>query len=453
METDGRQLRGDGRRVFGGPATAGNGRPEVSGQGAGGTAAAERPDTDAKDRPWLFGLLIAPSAVVANGVIQGGVLAFLLSQQGVESAARAHVVWLLALPTSLYFLWSPITDFLVRRRTWLLSGALASAVLMVAAFRQPRLTSTGSMVMMFLSACCSQLVVSSCGGMLGALKAERTRRVSASFYQSGSMAFGAAAASVMIWMSARVGRSMLGIVAGLLVAVPALFALAAPKQEVIAQSTFAAEWRRIWGEFKATFLRWKAVPYTLCMVFPMASGAAVGLLPGVARDYGVNGDSVAWMNGLVGTLLTAVGALAATLLPVKSRAAVTYLSVALVNAATLCVLWLGPLGPATYYAGVTLYLFTVGMSYALFTAVVLEFLGDSGKSGSGRYSIINSLGNVPVLYVIALDGWGGSRFGPRGLPGTEAVVGGAGAVVLLAYFLIRREAPDRVKAAQENHRL
>ena len=39
----------------------------------------------ARDRPWLFGLLIAPSAVVANGIIQGGVLGYLLSQHGVGS--------------------------------------------------------------------------------------------------------------------------------------------------------------------------------------------------------------------------------------------------------------------------------------------------------------------------------------------------------------------------------
>ena len=140
---------------------------------------------------------------------------------------------------------------------------------------------------------------------------------------------------------------------------------------------------------------------------------------------------------LGGAALTAVGSLAATLIPARFRASVAYLTVALVNAATLGVLWLGPLLPATYYLGVTLYLFTVGMAYAMFTAVVLEFLGASGKSGSGRYSIINSLGNVPVVYMLAMDGWGGNRWGTRGLAGTEAVMGAVGATVLLAYFLTK----------------
>lgn len=93
------------------------------------------------ERPWIFGLLISPSAVVANGVIQGGVLAYLFSQQGMSSGEQAKIVQWLALPTSLYFLWSPITDFFVRRRAWLLIGAIAAAVLMGVAFRQAHLSS------------------------------------------------------------------------------------------------------------------------------------------------------------------------------------------------------------------------------------------------------------------------------------------------------------------------
>src|ERR1700761_2970908 len=131
------------------------------------TAALARPE-----RPWLFGFLIAPSAVVANGVIQGGVLAFLLSRQGIGSGAQSALIALLALPTMLYFLWSPITDFFVRRRTWLLVGGVLAGLLMAWAFHQPMLSSRGTMALMLLSACCVQLVVSSCGGMMGAMRSE-----------------------------------------------------------------------------------------------------------------------------------------------------------------------------------------------------------------------------------------------------------------------------------------
>ena len=85
--------------------------------GAGGLVRVDKPE-----RPWTYGLMIAPSAVLANGVVQGGALGYLLSRQGVGSGGQAHMIFLLALPTSLYFLWSPITDFFVRRRTWVLLG-------------------------------------------------------------------------------------------------------------------------------------------------------------------------------------------------------------------------------------------------------------------------------------------------------------------------------------------
>jgi PAT family beta-lactamase induction signal transducer AmpG len=398
------------------------------------------PETDRDQRPWLFGLLIAPSAVVANGVIQGGVLAYVMRQEGISGLRAAQIISLLSLPTMIYFLWSPITDFVLRRRTWLLLGGVSAGLLMALALRERSLASRTAVVLMFLGACCSQLVVSSCGGMMGAMRLDRTKRIASGFYQGGSMGFGAASVFVLVLVYARLTHGWLAVVAAALVVGPALFALAAPGQDVVVEDGFGRTMRRIWSEFKTTFLRWRAVPYTMLMLFPLASGSAVGLLPGVAQDYGVNGQHVAWMNGLAGALLMAAGSLAATLIPARFRASVAYLIVALVNAGTLAILWLGPLRPTTYYLGVTLYLFTVGGAYAMFTAVVLEFLGHSGKSGSGRYSIINSMGNIPVVYMTMLDGWGGSKWGARGLPGTEAVAGAIGATILLAYFLTRRPA-------------
>ena len=196
--------------------------------------------------------------------------------------------------------------------------------------------------------------------MMGALHSERSKRVAGSFYQAGSMGLGALSVSVLIYLSPRVSRDVLGLAAAALIGLPALFALAAPHQDEIHTGSFGHTMHNVWLEFKATFLRWEAIPYTLCMLFPIATGAIVGLIPGVARSYGVSGDNVAWVNGLLGGLLTAAGALAGAALPARISAPVIYLSVAIVNSATLAVLWLGPLTPATYYLGVMLYLFTVG---------------------------------------------------------------------------------------------
>ena len=77
--------------------------------------------------PWLFALMSVPHAVITGGV-SGTLLSFLLRQQGVALHAIANQRALLLLPGSLFFLWSPVTDFLLRRKTWLLLSTAASAL-------------------------------------------------------------------------------------------------------------------------------------------------------------------------------------------------------------------------------------------------------------------------------------------------------------------------------------
>ena len=164
----------------------------------------------------------------------------------------------------------------------------------------------------------------------------------------------------------------------------------------------------------------------------------IGLLPGLAADYGVSGRQVAWMNGVAGALLMAAGAMSASLIPIRIRAPIAFLLAGFVNAAALAVLALGALRPSVYFTSTVLYLFTIGACYALFTGVALEFLGGSGKSGSSRYAIINSLGNLPVAYMAYLDGRSYAHWGPRAMPGADAVLSAVGATLLLAHFVVSR---------------
>ncbi len=393
--------------------------------------------TASHERPWIFNFLIAPDAVLSIGLIDGA-LSYLLRNEGVGAARAASFVALLSLPHAIYFLWGPLTDFWMRRRTWLMLMAAAAAAALLAAFHRASLAARGTIALLFLSAFFGGFTVAACGGIMGTLRSDANRRRAGSFYQSGSLAFGGLAVFLLVSLAARVSLAALGWTVAAMVALPALAALAAPPQRKLSAEPARVTAVRVWRELRATFLRRDAVPYTLLITFPMCSGAMIGLLPGLARDYGVGGAEVAWINGLAGALLTAAGALIASLTPLRIRAPIAFLVAGLVNAATLAILALGPLRPEVYFAGAALFLFTIGACYAFFTGVALEFLGASGKSGSGRYAIINSLGNLPVAYMAWMDGRGYAHWGPRGMPGVDAAVSAAGATLLLAYFLLRR---------------
>jgi len=389
------------------------------------------------ERPWLFNFLIAPMAVMSIGLV-GGALSYLLRREGVDPARGASIVAFVTLPHTIYFLWGPVSDFWISRRNWLILAAAAASIAELFAFHQARLGSSLSVGLLFLSMCFGGLVVAACGGIMGALRDEKNRRLAGSFYQSGSLAFGGIAVFLLVSFAARLKLQSLGWIVAAMIVLPALFAFAVPCQSEFDTNTPREAAARIWLEFRSTFLRWEAIPYTLLITFPMCSGAMIGLLPGLAADYGVSGQQVAWMNGLGGALLMAAGAVAASLVPVRIRAPIAYLISGLVNAATLAILAMGPLRPAVYFGSTALYMFSIGVSYAMFTAVALEFLGGSGKSGSSRYAIINSLGNLPVAYMAFVDGRSYAHWGPRAMPAADAIVSAVGATLLLAHFVLSR---------------
>jgi len=391
---------------------------------------------NAPERPWLFAFLIAPTAVIAIGLVDGA-LSFLLRREGIDPARGAAIVALLGIPHAIYFLWCPFTDFWMRRRTWVLTAAAASAAVVALAFHQPALGSAWAIRLLLVAFCLGLLVAASTGGIMGELRSERNRRLAGGFYQCGSLVVGGVAVFTLVSLSGRVPLGALGLLVAAMIALPALAALAAPAGHPPGEHTARETAVRIAREFRTTFLRWDAIPYTLLIVMPMCSGAMIGLLPALAADFGVGASQVAWLNGLAGALITAAGSLAAARIPVRVHAPTAYLCAGLANAATLSLFALGPQRPQVYIVGTVLYLFTIGACYTLFTGVVLEFMGDSGKSGSTRYSIINSLGNLPVAYMAWVDGRGYAHWGARGMPGIDAALSAIVASVLLLYFVLR----------------
>ncbi|HVC47568.1 MAG TPA: hypothetical protein VND90_10010 [Terracidiphilus sp.] len=398
-----------------------------------------------KERPWLFAFLIAPTAIIDVGLVNGA-LAFLLRREGIGPAHSSALIALLTIPHTIYFLWCPVADFWLKRRSWILLSSAAAAGTMIVAFRQSSLASPWAIRLILLSYCLSLLVAASCGGIMGSFVSEVNRRRAGSFYQAGSLAFSAIAVFSLVGLAGHVTLPTLGWILAAFVFLPALAALALPPESRPPAQALPATFVRIAHEFRVTFLRWDAIPYTLLVTLPMCSGAMIGLLPALAVDFGVSGAQVAWINGLAGALLTTLGTLSVSLIPARIRAPIAFLLAGLANAATLAILALGPMRPAIYFTATVLYLFTIGACWALFTGVALEFLGDSGKSGGARYSIINSLGNLPVAYMAYLDGRGYAHWGTRGMPAIDAILSATAASLLLLYFLAHRT-PRQVAAS------
>ncbi|MDE3199737.1 MAG: hypothetical protein KGN79_02355 [Acidobacteriota bacterium] len=273
------------------------------------------------------------------------------------------------------------------------------------------------------------------------------RRRASSAYQAGSLFFSAITVFALVALADQLPLSGLGWVAASMLLLPTLAVYFLPPEPAPVQQSLRYTFARIRREFGLTFRRWDAIPYTLLITMPLCSGAMIGLLPSLAADFGVSGQQVAWINGLAGALLTTLGTLTASVIPVRLRAPLAYPMAGILNASTLAILAIAPLRPSVYFTGTVLYLFTIGVCWALFTGVALDFLGSSGKSGGARYAIINSIGNLPVAYMTYLDGRGYAHWGPHGMPAMDALLSVSAALFLLIYYRLRG-VPRRIQVEE-----
>ena len=388
---------------------------------------------------WMFALLVLPYAVFSNGFVNT-VVAVLLRAEQVPLDRIANVNALLLAPAMLYCLWSPLVDFWLRRRTWVAIASGIAGLLLGLALQFRSLAAAGPKFLLVLAMAVVMLTSSGVGGLMAAVVPPELKTRASSFFNAGSLGFGALAGGGLLYLSQHLSRKPFGWACGLLVAMPGLLALTVAEPAVVGHGdAFGAVIGRMGREFRQTFFKWSAVPVLLMLCSPLGSGAALSLLPGLAPDYGISINQVAWLNGVAGGLLTALGALMVGFLKLPDDLRPVYALAGLVNAGTLGILCLGHPRPVTYYAAATLFMLTVGGCYALFTALALQLLGISGKSGSSRYAIALSLGNAPVFYMTLVDGQGARLFGVKGLPGADMVVSGGVALAFLAWFWWERQ--------------
>ena len=95
--------------------------------------------------------------------------------------------------------------------------------------------------------------------------------------------------------------------------------------------------------------------------------------------------------------------------------------------------------PFTYGVGYSGYAVSAGFAYAVFTAMVLDIVGRRKHGAASGYAVLNSAGNLPIVYMTWLDGLGYQQWGARGLMATDAAAnGGFGIVLLLVAIFLGR---------------
>ena len=378
--------------------------------------------------PWLIGILAVPGGVGYWGVT-ALLIPFLLRQHGVAVDRIAGVGAIATIPSVWYFVWSPVVDLGLKRRSWiLLSSGLAALAGGLAI-----LESAGSLgwiaTLLFATNLLAGVANSAVGAVMSNIRPEVHGRASG-WFQAGNIGAGALCGGASIWMASFCRVPILAATVTTVMLLPALAALWVVEKShprMAPLPLFAALGRDIrdllWSRRTALGL--------LFFLSPVGAGALMNLISSIGPDYHAPSSEVAWITGASGSLLLAAGALMGGFICDRMHRMTAYAIFGILIGISDVWLAMGGATPFTYGAGYAAYALATGLSYASFTALLLDVLGHGRRAAGTGYSLLTSSGNLPIAYMTWLDGVGYKRAGARGLIAVDALANVAGGVLLL----------------------
>ncbi len=384
---------------------------------------------------WLFGLVSVSYGFVST--VSFLLTPYLLRKNGVLVDRIAGVVAVALIPTAWSFLWSPLADCGVRRRSCVLFSAVAAALAASVAILGIQGSLTVLTLLLFLSTAFNGLQGAATGGLLTGLPPSRRGR-GAGWSQAGNIGGGAMGGGMFIWLAGRAALPLLAAVIGTMIVLPSLAALLIQEAAPVRRS-LAPLARALFQDLRELFLARRTWLGLLFFLAPAGSFAIGNLISGLGPDYATSRTEVLWVTGIGGGLLAAGGSFLGGLFADRINRMVAYSMAGGMAALFGLFMALAPATGVTYGLGYGAYAITSGFSYCMFTALVLDTVGHRVSAAASGYAVLNASGNLAISYMTWLDGWGYKHGGARGLMGADALSNGASAVILLLVAVSVRE--------------
>ena len=390
-------------------------------------------------RPVTFFFLLLPYGISSGFVAI--TVPFFLTRAGFSVASAATIVALGVSANIWLFCWGPIVDLTLTPRRWYILAVIVSALTLFLLAVVPFQQSAGAMLsaMVFISQIAVTFVVLPMGSLMAYTVPDEAKGRAAGWYQAGNLGGTGIGGGIGVWLGVHFEKELAGAVlaVGMLAAAAAIFFAA--DFRVIAGFGFR-ERIRLMGRDLLAMLR-SAIPLlTLFLITsPIASGAMNNLWSAVAPDWNAGPNTVALVTGVFNGIVCALGCLLGGWIADRFGRWWSYFSSGIALALVAIVMAMAPKTSTSYAVGVLTYAFCVGAGYAAFSALVVHAIGRG--VASTKYAICQSLGNIPVAYMTAFNGWVHDRYGGVWMLHGEALL----ALVFIAAGLF---ALQKIRVAQ-----
>lgn len=385
--------------------------------------------------PLTIFFLVLPYGI--SGGFTSITLPFVLTQAGFPVGLTAWIVAVGISSNIWRFLWGPVADLTLTPRRWYLIGVGTGAVTLLMVGLMPlRQEVAGALTtIVFISQVAASLVVLPIGGLMAHTVADAQKGRAAGWFQAGNLLGVGLGGGAGVWLASHASNAIAGAVLAVAMLACALALVFVPAtRPPMGDGSLARRFRAIGTDFRELLRSPIALLAIVLVSSPVGSGAAAGLWPAVATEWRAGADTVALVTGVLGGVASAIGCLIGGWVADRVGRWWSYFGAGILMAATTAVMALLPRTQDVFTAGVLVYAVTTGMSYAAFSAVLLHVIGRG--AAATKYATLSSLGNLPVSYMTALDGWVHDRAGSGGMLYAESVLG-AGSTVLFILALGR----------------
>ncbi|HMR46241.1 MAG TPA: MFS transporter [Bacteroidia bacterium] len=389
-------------------------------------------------KPFYIFLLIMPM-----GISQGFVtvtLPYILTQNNFPVALTAGIVAIGIAANLWRFLWGPIVDLSLSLHKWYwlsIAASIGSLLLICITPFTPQETTSLS-VIVFVSQVAATVTLLPLNEIMAKQVRDNEKGAASGWYQGGSLAGAGLGGGVGLWIATHYNLTLSGII---LCVVSVLFALVMFLVKDITHLKGKSVSSEI-KEMSKDILSMAKIPIALFVIIlilmPIGTGAMSNLWSAVAQDWHTDADTVVLVTGLLCGCVSAVGCIVGGFLSDRWGVWYAYLIIGLICALATVLIGVMPFIQVSYIIGVLIYGFCTGLMYAAYTAVILFVIGK--KHTATKFSLMSSLGNLPVVYMTTFNGWTHDKYGSRFMLIAEALIG---ILFVLIFFFIFKQLQNK----------
>ena len=378
-------------------------------------------------------------------------IGYQLTQAGVSVEEVAALIAASYIPQTWKFLWAPVADTTLSRKTWYLLAGLVSAVGIFVTGAVP--ADAASLPLLYAAVLISNVASTFLAMATESLMVYNTPPAlqgrAGGWFQAGNLGGNGLGGGAGLWLAQTLPEPWMAAAA---IAVACALCCAAlwfvPEPPPLARTGHYGRMllevlKDLWQVVRA---RAGILALLICFL-PIGSGAASNLWAAVADDWHASANTVALATGVFSGIVSALGCIFGGYGADRMDRKTAYALYGLLMALSTAAMAVAPRTETMYVVFTLIYAFIQGLTYAGFTAVVLETIGLG--AAATKYNLYASLSNMPIAYMTLVDGWAHTRWGAAGLLNVEAAFGILGIIVFIvvAMVLPRRALPASAKQA------